>query len=398
MIMVTGGAGYIGSFTVRELLKNNYGVLVVDNLVSGSKAALAAASNIQQATDSKQQIMDGNLILEVADVGDRDAMRLIFDKYEVEAVIDFAAYLAVGESMSNPRKYLENNVLNFINLLDVMKEKGCKYIIKSSTAATYGNPEDKHFPLGEDYQEMVRLERSDLLEGEWDGERVSGEEFFGKFIDYYEEIVKERNDIALNDKDLARLRIPTSIYGLTKMMDEILMEKYQVVYGFRTIALRYFNVCGASEDGNMGDNKLNPTNLMTMVIFKALGKTDVLKVFGDDYPTRDGTGLRDYIHPIDLAKGHVGALQYVLQSDNSGVFNLGTGDGYTVLEVITAVEEASGKKINYEVVPRRSGDPAVSYSNSEKSRNVLKWRAEYALDEMARTAWLWHSANPEGYK
>ena len=438
MIMVTGGAGYIGSFTVKQLLTAGYEVLVVDSMETGHEAALHAA------TDSLQLTTHNNLILEIADIGDQSRMREIFDKYPIEAVIDFAAYLAVGESMENPKKYLENNVVNFVKLLDVMKEKGCRFIIKSSTAATYGNPDDKYFPLREDYQELVKPKESDLLPGKWDGKEVEKEAFFLAFMDEYREIFKNRPDLWLSEEELAKLRITTSIYGLTKLLDEIVLRKYEgaagsrdqvttsrhsgrdgipdlvdapkgaesnsiigsrvkpgmtaINTGIKSIALRYFNVCGASEDGQMGDDKPNPSNLMTLVIYNALGKIDKLKVFGDDYPTKDGTGLRDYIHPIDLAKGHVKALKYLLDKQESNVFNLGTGDAYTVFELIKEVEKASGKKVKYEIMSRRSGDPALSYANPSKANDILGWQAEYTLERMATTAWKWHSTHPEGYR
>lgn len=388
-ILVTGGAGYIGSFTVRELLASGYEVVVLDSLENGHKEALQVAA---KGFDEKQ------LILEVGNVGDKDKVREIFDKYQIEAVIDFAAYLAVGESMENPQKYLKNNVVNFVNLLDVMREKGCQFIIKSSTASTYGNPEDKYFPLSEEYQEQVRFAQSELLEGKWDGREVLGDEFFNLFMEAYREAFHGRTDLELNQEELDKLKITTSIYGLTKLLDEILMVKYDRVYGVKGVALRYFNVCGASLDGEMGDDKPVPTNLMTLVILNVLGKTDKLKVFGDDYPTKDGTGIRDYIHPIDLGRGHVKALEYLLREKCSSVFNLGTGNGYTVMEVISEVEKASGFKVSYEVVGRRSGDPAESYASADKANQLLDWKAQYGLADMAKTAWKWHKMYPEGYR
>ncbi len=446
MILVTGGAGYIGSFAVKELLGAGYEVLVVDSMENGHEAALRTATdNLQHTTNNREQTTDNsqltthnNLILEIADVGDKVRMREIFDKYPVEAVIDFAAFLAVGESMEKPKKYLQNNVINFVNLLDVMKEKGCQFIIKSSTAATYGNPEDKYFPLTEDYQELVKPEESDLLPGKWDGKEVEKEVFFLAFMGEYKDIFKNRPELWLDDEELGKLRITTSIYGLTKLLDEILLFKFDKVAGsqesgvrsdgkdapsrhsgstllssssrkqsvptsgicpesIKSIALRYFNVCGASEDGQMGDDKPNPSNLMTLVIYNLLGKIDKLKVYGDDYPTKDGTGLRDYIHPIDLARGHIQALKYLLEKQESNVFNLGTGEAYTVFEVISEVEKASVRKVQYEIMPRRSGDPALSYANPKKANEILGWQAEYTLEQMAKTAWKWHESHPEGY-
>lgn len=381
MIMVTGGAGYIGSFTVKELLKNGYEVLVVDSMESGHTKAI-----------------DSRAKLEIADIGDKEKMRQLFDNYKIEAVIDFAAYLAVGESMENPKKYMKNNVENFLNLLDIIKEAGCRYIIKSSTSSTYGNPEDKYFPLQENYQNIYKPSESALLDGIWEGKMVEGEEFFKDFIGNYEEIFKNRSELNLTDKELARLRIPASIYGLTKLIDEIFMEKYDQLYGIKGIALRYFNVCGASEDFKMGEDKPKPTTLMTLVIMSILGKTQRLQVFGNDYPTKDGTGIRDYIHPLDLATGHVRALKYLMETEQSNIFNLGTGNGYTVMEVIEEVQEASGRRVDYEVVGRRSGDPAQSWADAGRAEKLLGWKAQYNLSDMARTAWEWHSRNPEGYE
>lgn len=379
-ILVTGGAGYIGSFTSKELLDSGFDVVVVDSLENGH----------QKAIDSRAK-------LEVVNLADSIKTAEVFNRYPIEAVVDFAAYLAVGESMENPKKYMENNVVNFVKLLDVMREKGCRFIIKSSTASTYGNPEDKYFPLLENYQELIKPKESDLLAGKWDGKEVEKEVFFLAFMDYYKEIFQERPELWLTDEEMTKLRITASIYGLTKLLDEIILSKYDQLYGIKSVVLRYFNVCGASIDGQMGDDKPLPTNLMTLVIMNVLGKTDTLKVFGNDYPTKDGTGLRDYIHPIDLAKGHVKALSYLMGNEKSNIFNLGTGNGNTVLELIDEVEKVSGKKVRYEIVSRRSGDPAASYANADKANELIDWKAGYSLADMAKTAWKWHSMHPEGY-
>jgi len=380
-ILVTGGAGYIGSLTAKELLDNNFQVVVVDNLYSGHR----------QAVDSRAS-------LEIADVGDPGAMDKIFQKYRIDAVIDFAAYLAVGESMEDPKKYLQNNDENFISLLDSMKKQGVNLIIKSSTASTYGNPEkESDFPLKETYQESYMPQASALLPGVWDGKNVEGEDFFEVIIKYYQDKCKSRPELQLNEEEISKLRIPTSIYGLTKLLDEIILNKYNQSSGIDWISLRYFNVCGASLDGEMGEAKPKPTTLMTLAIWNLIGKLDTLSVFGNDYPTNDGTGVRDYIHPLDLATGHVAALRYLLDGNKSAIFNLGTGTGNTVFEVIKAVEEASGKEVKYEFKPRRSGDPAISYCDPTKAKEILDWQAKYDLDDMAETAWKWHSQHPDGY-
>lgn len=380
-ILVTGGAGYIGSFTIKELLDQKYDVVVLDSLENGHK----------EAVDSRAK-------LEVVDLSDRDATEKVFDKYKIDAVIDFAAYLAVGESMEKPEVYMRNNVENFVKLLDVMVEKGCKYIIKSSTASTYGNPlSESDFPLKEDYQDNFKPKTSALLNGVWDNEKVKGGDFFQKIIGYYNKIFFNRSDLKLTNHELTKLRIPTSVYGLTKLLDEIILKKYNKSSNLQCASLRYFNVCGGALDGMTGEDKPNPTTLMTVCFWSLIGKFPELKLFGNDYPTKDGTGIRDYIHPLDLATGHVAALGYVMRKNKSEVFNLGRGRGYSVFEVMKAVEKASNKKIKYTIMPRRSGDPAVSYADPSKAEKLLNWKAKYSLEDMAKSAWKWHKNNPEGY-
>ncbi|MEK9156399.1 MAG: UDP-glucose 4-epimerase [Patescibacteria group bacterium] len=422
-ILVTGGAGYIGSMTVKELLDQGYKVLVLDSLENGHKEAV-----------------DPRAELEVVDLGEKARVRLVFERYRPAAVIDFAAYLAVGESMTAPEKYLKNNVENFVVLLDAMRECRCSQLIKSSTASTYGNPADKYFPLKEEYQREVELERSALLPGKWLGREIAGEDFLKKIVIRYHEIFRHRPELQFNKEEIVQLRIPASVYGLTKLMDEILMKKYEELCGLKSIALRYFNASGAALDGSMGEDKPNPTTLMTVCFWNILGKRNELVVYGDDYPTKDGTGIRDYIHPLDLASGHVASLEYLLKNQyphpnplpkgegikrvpssalpeenttsspspiNVGegggegffdIFNLGTGRGYSVLEVIAAVEAASGKKVKYKIGPRRSGDPTVSCADPTRAAEVLGWQARYGLSAMAESAWRWHSTHPEGYK
>jgi len=380
-ILVTGGAGYIGSFTVIELLNNGYDVVVLDSLETGHKAAV-----------------DKRATLEVANLSDQKNTERILNKYKPLAVIDFAAFLAVGESMEEPKKYFENNVVNFVKLLDALKKSDCKFIIKSSTSSTYGNPLSKtDFPLKENYTENFKPDQSALLPGQWEKSAVSGDIFFQKIIEYYQQVFSDRSDLHLTSDELIKLRIPTSIYGLTKLIDEVILDKYNQSSGFKSISLRYFNACGAALDGKMGEDKPAPTTLMTVAIYSILKKTDPLKVFGNDYPTADGTGIRDYIHPLDLATGHAKALKYLLEKEQSDTFNLGCGKGYSVLEVIKAIEKASGKKVSYEVVPRRSGDPAVSFADATRSKELLGWQSRYNLSDMANSAWKWHSENPHGF-
>lgn len=380
-ILVTGGAGYIGAFTVKELLDQGYEVVVVDSLENGHREAV-----------------DFRAKLEILDIADTNKLSAVFDKYNPVAVIDFAAYLSVGESMENPQKYMENNVVNFVKLLDMMAEKGCNYIIKSSTASTYGNPEkDSDFPLKENYQERYKPVKSALLTGKWEGKNVEGETFFQKFIGFYREFFKDRQDLELTGEDLAKLRIPTSIYGLTKLLDEIILEKFKKKQKIKFVSLRYFNVCGGDLEGKTGEDKPNPTTIMTVCYWTILGRFEKLNLWGNDYPTKDGTGIRDYIHPIDLATGHIAALRYIMGDGESDIFNLGTGQPYSVYDVIKAVERASGQKVRYEIKARRSGDPTISYADPKKANKILNWKAKFNLQDMAETAWKWHKKHPNGF-
>ncbi len=381
-ILVTGGAGYIGSHAVKELIKNGLDVVVLDSLEAGHKEAI-----------------DPKIKLEVVNLADKEKVKLVFEKHKPDAVVDFAAYLAVGESMENPKKYFQNNVVNFIYLLDVMRDVGCKYLIKSSTAAVYGNPiKDSDTPWQENFTEKYQPKKSALLAGKWDDTNVAGEEFFQKFISHYSQIYKNRSELELNDLELSELRIPLSIYGLSKALDEILMEKYNKLSDIKSVTLRYFNVCGADPDGEIGEDKPNPTTLMVLAIYQALNKIPQLQIFGNDYPTPDGTGIRDYIHPSDLASGHVAALNHLFAGNVSEVFNLGTGQGSSVIEVILAVERASGRKINIKNCRRRSGDATISVADPGKANSKLNWQAKYDLNGMAKTAWRWHNQNPKGFK
>ena len=383
-ILVTGGAGYIGSFTVKGLLNhlNNYQVVVLDNLENGHLEAV-----------------DKRAIFELADLSKKEEVRNIFQKYKIDAVIDFAAYTPAGESMEFPEKFIKNNVFNFVNLLDVMQEFGCKNIIKSSTAAVYGNPlKESDFPLREDYTDKFKPKESSLLTGKWGADNVSGEQFFEHVIDCYNKNYADQPELALNNEELVILRIPASVYGLTKLLDEIILDKFERLHALKYIALRYFNVCGADPKGLLGEDKPNPSTLMTLAIYTALGKNEKLKVFGNDYPTDDGTCIRDYIHPLDLASGHLAALESLLENQESNKYNLGVGKGYSVLEVIHAVKEASGKKVNYSIEERRAGDPTISIADPSRANEILGWQATQTLTDMANSAWLWHSAHLKGYE
>lgn len=376
-ILVTGGAGYIGSHNVKELVKNNFEVVVFDSLEAGHKEALPK-----------------DVVLEVADLADKNRVEEVFQKHAPDAVIDFAAYLAVGESMEEPLKYFDNNVANFIKLLDVMSETGCKFIVKSSTAAVYGNPtKESDIPWRESFTEKYKPVKSALLSGKWSGESVSGENFFQKFIKHYQKVYNSRPELQLSKDEITKLRIPMSVYGLSKLLDEIILVKYNKMSGIESVALRYFNVCGADPSGETGDSKPKPTTLMALSIAQILGKIPELSVFGNDYLTKDGTGVRDYIHPSDLAIGHAKSLNYLFNGGASNTFNFATGEASTVLDVIKAVEAASGQKIKYQVKGRRSGDPSVSVADSSKAKKILGWTAKYRLPQMAKTAWDWESKN-----
>jgi len=379
-ILVTGGAGYIGSHTVNELIEKGFSVVVLDSMESGHK----------EVVNPKAKLYVGN-------INDSEIVKKIFAENKIDAVIDFAAYLAAGESMVEPEMYLENNVINFVKFLDALVENGCKHIIKSSTAAVYGNPtKEDDIPWREEFIEKYRPQLSALLDGKWDGEDVVGETFFDKFITKYEELA-EKEELKLSPDEKLKAKISLSIYGLSKLLDEIILKKYDELYGMKSIALRYFNVCGADPEGRTGDSKPVPTNLMTLAIMNLLGKIPELKINGRDYETPDGTCVRDYIHPSDLATGHVAALNYLLESATSDIINLGTGSGSTVLEVIAAVEKASSKKAKTSDGPRRSGDPVISVADPSRAKQVLNWQAKYNIDDMAETAWKWHSQNPYGF-
>jgi UDP-glucose 4-epimerase len=380
-IVVIGGAGYIGSQTVKQLIADGFSVVVIDSLENGH----------QKAVNKKAK-------LEIANLDEEQKIRKILKSFNPDAIIDFAAYLSVGESMNDPARYLENNVYNFIKLLDIASEVDCKYLIKSSTAAVYGNPtKESDIPWGESFTDNYIPKESALLEGLWNGKKLLGEAFFQKVISEYEKELGTRKDLSLTDEEKNKLRIPLSVYGLTKLLDEILLEKYNRLSGIKSVALRYFNVCGADPDGDIGEDKPNPTTLMILAIYQAMGKLPLLKLFGRDYPTPDGTAIRDYIHPLDLALGHIAALKHLLSGGCPEVFNLGTGKGSSVLEVISAVEKVSGKKLKIRDFSRRSGDPTISVADPSKAEKKLNWQAKYALSDMAATAWHWHSKNPTGF-
>lgn len=326
MILVTGGAGYIGSHTVRELRSRGYDVVVYDNLSTGHIESI------------------GDALFVKGDLFDVELLKDTFKKYGVDSVIHFAAYSLVGESMINPLKYYKNNVSGTLCLLEAMTACDVKHLVFSSSAATYGD-------TGED-------------------------------------IITENSP-----------QSPTSVYGMTKLMMERLMADFDRAYGMKYVALRYFNAAGAHADGDIGEDH-NPESHLIPIIMQVLnGKREKLGIFGDDYPTFDGTCIRDYIHISDLADAHIKALESLRAGANSNFYNLGNGNGFSVKQVIETVAKVTGRNVNYEVVPRRAGDPAILVASSDKIRRELGWKPQFdSLEKIVASAWKWHSTHPDGYK
>ena len=334
-ILVTGGAGYIGSHTCVELLNNGYEVVVMDNLYNAS----------EKAVERVQQITGKTLKFYNADMLDQPAMDQIFEAEKPDAVIHFAGYKAVGESVVKPIEYYHNNMTGTLLLCDTMRKHGCKNIIFSSSATVYGDP--LQIPISE-------------------------------------ECPKQN---------------PTNPYGQTKtMLEQVLMDIHRADPEWNVTLLRYFNPIGAHKSGLIGeDPKGIPNNLLPYVAQVAIGKLKCVGVFGNDYDTPDGTGVRDYIHVVDLARGHVKALEKFKENKGVLIYNLGTGHGYSVLQVIAAFSKACGKEIPYEIKPRRAGDIATCYCTPAKAKAELGWEAEYGIEEMCADSWRWQSQNPNGY-
>ena len=335
-ILVTGGAGYIGSHTCVELLNTGYDVVVVDNLNNASEKAL----------DRVRKITGKKLTFYKADVTDKEAMNEIFDKEtDVSCVIHFAGLKAVGESVQKPLLYYQNNITGTLTLCDAMKEHGVKNIIFSSSATVYGNPE---------------------------------------FVPITEKCPKG---------------VCTNPYGWTKhMVEQILTDIHTADPSWNVILLRYFNPIGAHKSGLIGeDPKGIPNNLLPYVAQVAIGKLPCVGVLGNDYDTPDGTGVRDYIHVLDLALGHVAAIRKIEENPGVKIYNLGTGKGYSVLDVIQAFGKACGKDIPYEIKPRRAGDIASYYSDAALAKKELGWEARYGIEEMCEDSWRWQRNNPNGY-
>ena len=335
-ILVTGGTGYIGSHTVVELQNAGYDVVVMDNL---SNSSMKVLDRVEAITGKKVPFYE-------ADIRKREDHEKIFSQEKIDAVINFAGLKAVGESVQKPWEYYENNISGTLVLLDVMRKHNVKNFIFSSSATVYGNP---------------------------------------AIIPITEECPKG---------------VCTNPYGWTKhMLEQILTDIQKADNEWNIVLLRYFNPIGAHKSGTMGENPNGiPNNLMPYITQVAVGKLDHLNVFGDDYDTPDGTGVRDYIHVVDLAKGHVKALKKLEPGTGLSLYNLGTGVGYSVLDIVKNFEEANGVKIPYEIAPRRAGDIATCYSNAEKAERELGWKAENGIREMCEDSWRWQKNNPNGYE
>ncbi|MEG6567527.1 UDP-glucose 4-epimerase GalE [Thermoanaerobacterium saccharolyticum] len=324
-ILVCGGAGYIGSHTAYELFKRGEDVIVVDNLITGHKKA----------------VMGGKLY--VGDIRDSKFMDKVFEENDIEAVIDFAAFSLVGESVGKPLDYYENNVYGTMCLLKKMVEYGVKKIVFSSTAATYGEPE--RVPIKED------------------------------------------------DKTF-----PTNPYGETKLAVEKMLKWCDNAYGIKHVVLRYFNVAGADESGVIGEDHNPETHLIPLILQVPLGKREFIEIYGDDYDTKDGTCVRDYIHVTDLADAHILALNKLRKDSSSAIYNLGNGEGFTVNEVVETARKVTGHSIPAKVVARRPGDPAKLVASSDKIMSELGWNPKHnTLEEIIESAWRWHKSNPNGF-
>lgn len=325
-ILVLGGAGYIGSHTVSELIDEGFDVLVADNLETGHWEAIHPDAKFYEG-----------------DIRDIKFLNKLFRTERIDAAIHFAAYSVVGESMKEPLKYYDNNLGGTQNLLSCMVEHGVKYAVFSSSAAVYGEPEN----------------------------------------------------IPIKEEDPTD---PKNPYGATKLAMEQMFKWSAMAYGIKYVSLRYFNACGAHPDGRIGEDHDPETHLIPIVLQAACGERDKIAIFGDDYPTPDGTCIRDYVHVCDLARAHIAAVRYLMNGGESGIFNLGNGVGFSVKEVIKAAEEVVGRKIPTVIEGRRAGDPARLVASSEKARQVLGWEPRYVdIRKIIDTAWNWHSENPKGF-
>jgi len=318
MILIVGGAGYIGSHINKELNKQGYKTIVFDSLVKGHQEAVKWGEFYK------------------GDLENIEDIRGVFKKYPIEAVLHFAAFIEVGESVKDPQKYYKNNVANTLNLFQVMLENDVKKIIFSSTAATFGNPQ--YSPIDEKHPQT-----------------------------------------------------PINPYGQAKLMVEKVLADYDLAYGLKSVALRYFNACGADLDGEIGENHSPESHLIPLILDAALGKREDIKIFGTDYPTPDGTCVRDYIHVNDLAQAHILALKKLMDGGESDRFNLGNGSGFSVKQVIEVAKKVTGVDFKVTEVERRAGDPPELVADSTKAKQVLKWQPQYAdLETIISSAWNWH--------
>ncbi len=335
-ILVTGGAGFIGSHTCVELLNAGYDVVVLDNLSNSSEKSL---ERVKELTGKDLKFYKGDIL-------DRDILEKIFSENKIESCIHFAGLKAVGESVEKPWEYYENNIAGTLTLVDEMRKNGCKNIIFSSSATVYGNPAE---------------------------------------IPITEKCPKGQC---------------TNPYGWTKsMLEQILSDIQKADKEWNVVLLRYFNPIGAHPSGRIGENPNGiPNNLMPYITQVAVGKLKELGVFGNDYDTPDGTGVRDYIHVVDLALGHVAALKKIEEKAGLKIYNLGTGVGYSVLDIVKNFEEANGIKIPYKIKPRRAGDVAICYSDASLAKEELGWTAKYGIKEMCADSWRWQKNNPNGFE
>ena len=339
-VLVTGGCGFIGSHTVVCLLEQGYQVVIVDDLSNSSEKVLDRIDTIVGDEAAER------LTFVRADINDRDALDAIFDAFDIDRVIHFAGFKAVGESVQKPIEYYSNNIGSTLTLVDVMRQHGCKSIVFSSSATVYGDPDA--LPLTEDSPKKPA----------------------------------------------------TNPYGWTKWMIEEMLRSLTIADPeWDVVLLRYFNPIGAHPSGLMGeDPKGIPNNLLPYVAQVAVGRRDAVHVFGDDYDTPDGTGVRDYIHVMDLAAGHVAALAWMDGKTGCEVFNLGTGRGTSVLEIVKAFSDACGRELPYVIEPRRAGDVTANYADCTKAKEMLGWVAQYDIADMCRDGWNWQSHNPNGYE